>query len=221
MPGSTKMSLTVKNTFLDVRIACADDEPLAEPHSRACSMPPPSRETGAGREMGQLARLNSIVFGPSPTPAAHQLAASRTEERVADGQRPAGAPQPRAEALVGGPGRAGGSPSVGSTCHGSQTCRPCAFLRSQGGCRFGESCGFCHLLSEHPGRVRLRLCKGARQRLRSKMAAIADSVARDPDLVSSGGLQLPRLADRNPEARAHAMAQLARVAEAHRGPSES
>lgn len=50
------------------------------------------------------------------------------------------------------------------------------------------------------------------------MAAIEGKIAQNPDLLSSGGLMLPAFVDRNPQARARVMAQLAQVAaDAYRG----
>jgi len=54
--------------------------------------------------------------------------------------------------------------SLGSALHEEGTCRPCAFVRSDVGCRAKESCRFCHY--EHViTRQRLRPCKGKRIRI--------------------------------------------------------
>mmetsp|Transcript_95286 Transcript_95286/g.246753 ORF Transcript_95286/g.246753 Transcript_95286/m.246753 type:complete len:238 (-) Transcript_95286:34-747(-) len=52
----------------------------------------------------------------------------------------------------------------GSALHYEGRCRPCAFVRTDTGCRANESCRFCHF--EHAvTRQRLRPCKGKRIRI--------------------------------------------------------
>jgi len=104
------------------------------------------------------------------------------------------------------------SPSLGSAGHAERACRPCAFARSLAGCKFGAACNFCHLVAEHPETVRMRPCKGKRERFKRTMAAIEGKIAQNPELLSNGGLSLPAFVDRNPQARARVMAQLAQVA---------
>jgi len=104
------------------------------------------------------------------------------------------------------------SPSVGSAGHAAGSCRPCAFARSSSGCKFGAACNFCHLVSEHPESMRMRPCKGKRERLKRTMAAIEEQVAQNPGAFDKGGLNLPSFVDRNPQARARVLAHLAQVA---------
>lgn len=60
--------------------------------------------------------------------------------------------------------------------------------------------------------------QGKRERFKRTMAAIEGKIAQNPDLLSNGGLNLPAFVDRNPQARARVMAQLAQVAaDAYRG----
>mmetsp|Transcript_29449 Transcript_29449/g.83928 ORF Transcript_29449/g.83928 Transcript_29449/m.83928 type:complete len:268 (-) Transcript_29449:32-835(-) len=102
--------------------------------------------------------------------------------------------------------------SVGSAGHATRECRPCAFARSSSGCKFGTDCHFCHIVEEHPESVRVRPCKGKRERLKRQMDAIEKAVAEDPDLLTSGKLALPPLLDRGSSSRIRVMAHLAQVA---------
>merc|ERR1719498_1981768 len=47
-----------------------------------------------------------------------------------------------------------GTPSQGSTLHGSGNCRPCAWFWRPGGCQNGQNCGHCHLCPE--GELKMR-----------------------------------------------------------------
>lgn len=111
----------------------------------------------------------------------------------------------------------GSYPSVGSAGHGLGKCRPCAFARSSSGCKFGAECSFCHLVAEHTEQVRMRPCKGKRERFKRAMAAIEGKVAQNPELLDDGALVLPAFVERNPHARERIMAQLAQVAAEARG----
>jgi len=102
--------------------------------------------------------------------------------------------------------------SVGSQGHATRDCRPCAFVRSAAGCKFGTACNFCHVVGEHPEAVRVRPCKGKRERLKRQLQTIEKAVAQDPDLLASGSLTLPALVDRNSKTHARVMAHLAQVA---------
>eukprot|EP00429_Kryptoperidinium_foliaceum_P084267 CAMPEP_0176233934 /NCGR_PEP_ID=MMETSP0121_2-20121125/26076_1 /TAXON_ID=160619 /ORGANISM="Kryptoperidinium foliaceum, Strain CCMP 1326" /LENGTH=368 /DNA_ID=CAMNT_0017573335 /DNA_START=57 /DNA_END=1164 /DNA_ORIENTATION=+ len=111
--------------------------------------------------------------------------------------------------------------SVGSQGHASGSCRPCAFARSAAGCKFGAECQFCHEVADHPEAVRVRPCKGKRERFKRQMAAIERAIAEDPDLYDRGGLSLPALADRSDRARSRIMAQLQEAAAEARARAQS
>jgi len=102
--------------------------------------------------------------------------------------------------------------SAGSAGHALGTCRPCSFAGSAAGCKFGASCSFCHLTSEHVGTARQRPCKGKRDRIKKAMEVIERKVAENPEYLDSGAFFLPALVDKNPQMRARAMAQLSQVA---------
>lgn len=104
--------------------------------------------------------------------------------------------------------------SLGSRGQLSGACRPCAFARSAGGCKFGVSCDFCHFTEEHPPAKSLRPGKGKRARIRKAMASLEQQVARDPELLTSGELHVPKLVDLNPWARCRATALLAQLSDA-------
>jgi len=55
-------------------------------------------------------------------------------------------------------------PNNGSALHEQGQCRPCAFVRSEMGCKAGHSCRFCHYEHVVP-RQRFRPCKGKRIRI--------------------------------------------------------
>mmetsp|Transcript_33769 Transcript_33769/g.97033 ORF Transcript_33769/g.97033 Transcript_33769/m.97033 type:complete len:297 (+) Transcript_33769:113-1003(+) len=125
--------------------------------------------------------------------------------------QPGGA-APAVEAATAGSSDDVASLSIGSQGHATGDCRPCAFARSNAGCKFGASCRFCHIVAEHPESVRVRPCKGKRDRLKRQMDAIEKAVANDPDLLASGSLVLPPLVDRSGKARSRVMAQLSQIA---------
>lgn len=102
--------------------------------------------------------------------------------------------------------------SVGSQGHATRTCRPCTFARSTVGCKFGADCQFCHEVADHPEAVRVRPCKGKRERFKRQMAAIEKAISEDPDLYYQGQLSLPALADRSDRSRSRIMAQLSETA---------
>lgn len=212
------LSMITKNTFIDVEEAQEHDDS----RRRSASMPPSVGRGVQGQQgadevvVAQLRRLDAIVregakparFEASPT----RFDSQATAESPTRGPRWSSSGEEEAGPMV------SESPSLGSAGHAAGTCRPCAFARSSAGCKFGDSCNFCHLVSEHPESVRMRPCKGKRERFKRTMAAIEEQVSKNPDLLSGGGLSLPAFVDRNPQARARVMAQLAQVAaEAYRG----
>mmetsp|Transcript_63431 Transcript_63431/g.182591 ORF Transcript_63431/g.182591 Transcript_63431/m.182591 type:complete len:374 (+) Transcript_63431:141-1262(+) len=101
--------------------------------------------------------------------------------------------------------------SAGSRGHDEGLCKPCAFVGSEAGCRFGVDCRFCHVRAEHVKAARMRPCKGKRQRIKRQIARIEEAVAADPELLVNGGLELPSLVIQNAKARARVMAALAKV----------
>mmetsp|Transcript_92610 Transcript_92610/g.267417 ORF Transcript_92610/g.267417 Transcript_92610/m.267417 type:complete len:248 (-) Transcript_92610:537-1280(-) len=238
MSDFAQLSMTVKNGFLDVVDMATSSTSGAR--RRPSSMPPAicrrahaegSSDPDLEAAAAQLVRLDSIVrdgakperlSGMSTVPSpSHAQGSPRwssfdsgAEEEDATPTSASGSPtmQPRSMDID------SFYPSAGSAGHAAGTCRPCAFARSPAGCKFGVSCNFCHLVTEHPESVRMRPCKGKRERFKRTMAAIEEKVAENPDLLSGGGLVLPAYVDRNPEAKARILAQLAQVAaEAYRG----
>jgi len=237
------MEPAVKNTFL----VFLDAEPELGARRRLRSAQPafgrrspeaPHRDEAAA--LAQLQQLDAIARGgatPEPiaaTPASAVDAATspHKEEAMAprwssfatdegDGETPStmcGSTSPTSLGRFGTVSDE--SPSLGSAGHAEGTCRPCAFARSTSGCKFGAACNFCHLVSEHPESVRMRPCKGKRERYKRTMAAIESRIAQDPDLLTSGCLNLPSFVDRSPQARERVMAQLTQVAaEAYRNMS--
>lgn len=111
-------------------------------------------------------------------------------------------------------------PSVGSQWHNMGSCRPCVYVRSTKGCKFGLSCDFCHIAAEHGESVRSRPSKGKRVRMKKAMASLEWEVARNPE-VTAGGLVLPAILDVNPRARARIMAQLEQMATCMRSGARS
>lgn len=65
---------------------------------------------------------------------------------------------------------AGESPSAGSQGHVAGACRPCLYVRSKKGCKFGASCGFCHIATGHAEPAKSRPGKGKRERIRKALA---------------------------------------------------
>jgi len=72
--------------------------------------------------------------------------------------------------------------SPGSALHEEGRCRPCAFVRTEIGCKAKEDCRFCHY--EHViTRARLRPCKGKRMRLHKLLERLKYEV---DEYVASG-----------------------------------
>jgi len=232
MSGLAHISIVLKNTFLDVADGHAEPEPGAR--RRHNSAPPAFWRQGSEEASGdvdleaaaaQLVRLDAIVRddvrperlanAPVGLPLAWKTPRWSSEADDEDETSTcAGSP------TMTEPGSPIANFSVGSAGHAAGTCRPCAFARSSAGCKFGVSCSFCHVVAEHSESVRMRPCKGKRERFKRTMAAIEEKVAENPDLLSSGSLTLPAFVDRDPQAKARIMAHLSQVAaEAYRGRS--
>mmetsp|Transcript_97553 Transcript_97553/g.281506 ORF Transcript_97553/g.281506 Transcript_97553/m.281506 type:complete len:218 (-) Transcript_97553:218-871(-) len=201
----------VKNTFLQI----PEDTPASGgARRRASSSPPavtPSSTTEVSTREAAVQVLGAAVsrFGESPS---RQRWSSFDSEEGDGASNLSPLPSIALTSFL---------PSLGSAGHATRTCRPCAFARSAAGCKRGAACTFCHVISEHSESVRARPCKGKRDRLKKAMAAIQERVAENPDLLSSGSLSLPAVVDRNPQARARTLAQLAQVAaEAYRGAAQ-
>lgn len=111
----------------------------------------------------------------------------------------------------------GGLVSIGSAGHSLGTCRPCAYVRSRGGCRLGVLCEFCHFVGEQHSEPRIRPGKGKRERIKKAMSSLEEQVARtsrDSNSASSSGaaVRIPRLVALNPCARNRVAARLQQLA---------
>jgi len=69
-----------------------------------------------------------------------------------------------------------GSWSVGSQVHVEGTCRPCHYVHTSTGCKFGFDCNFCHLPHAHCfNRSRNRPCRKKRDQCKQLLKTIVDS----------------------------------------------
>jgi len=162
----------------------ASPSPTASPASIADS--PASASVGSPASFGERSGGGTSYGGYAVIPASVHSAAIATE----------------ALALY----------SVGSQGHAQRKCKPCAFARSVPGCKFGAACCFCHVVADHPEQVRVRPCKGKRERVKRQLAALEQAISKDPELLAAGNLVLPALVERGEAARARVMAHLSQVA---------
>jgi len=86
----------------------------------------------------------------SPLPVVPQLHLLPQEQPPTPSQSQTGSAFPGPPGLSAPPG----TPSHGSTLHGSGNCRPCAWFWKPGGCQNGKDCGHCHLCPE--GEIKTR-----------------------------------------------------------------
>lgn len=217
MLSSAPVTVSVKSTFLDF---ATDEAP--PPGGRRRSLPPSFPGPGGAsphQDEAQLLRLSQIL---SAAPRPSSGLAPRSPTSSLGGDSP-GSQQDAFKGLAGAAPAPGAAPvgkprahverrNIGSDGHAAGTCRPCAFARSAAGCKFGAKCTFCHIVEEHTASLRVRPCKGKRERFKRQMATIERAVSMDPDLLADGHLSLPALVDRSSKTRARVMERLTQVA---------
>jgi len=79
--------------------------------------------------------------------------------------------------------------SVGSALHSQKKCSPCAFYHASVRCREGVMCAFCHL--NHNVKVRIRPCKGKRERYKKLKDHLFNRIENDPEGFNPNTLNLP------------------------------
>jgi len=79
--------------------------------------------------------------------------------------------------------------SVGSALHSQKKCSPCAFYHASVRCREGVMCAFCHL--NHNVKVRIRPCKGKRERYKKLKDHLFSRIENDPEGFNPNTLNLP------------------------------
>mmetsp|Transcript_100230 Transcript_100230/g.196794 ORF Transcript_100230/g.196794 Transcript_100230/m.196794 type:complete len:213 (-) Transcript_100230:154-792(-) len=83
--------------------------------------------------------------------------------------------------------------SVGSVSHMPGTCRPCAYVNSILGCKYGSNCRFCHILEGHSEPPRMRPCKARRERLKRVMAVLEANTKHAPPGLAAGSASFSEL----------------------------
>mmetsp|Transcript_110877 Transcript_110877/g.286643 ORF Transcript_110877/g.286643 Transcript_110877/m.286643 type:complete len:276 (+) Transcript_110877:80-907(+) len=81
-------------------------------------------------------------------------------------------------------------PSVGSAKHFEEGCKPCAFLKTEGGCKNGPSCRFCHFEHLSAKRERIRPCKGKRERLKRTVDRLLRDIDTSAEALRRSGVRL-------------------------------
>lgn len=79
--------------------------------------------------------------------------------------------------------------SVGSALHAQKKCSPCAFFHASVRCREGVMCAFCHF--NHSIKVRIRPCKGKRERYKKLKDHLFSRIENDPTGFDPSTLNLP------------------------------
>mmetsp|Transcript_23148 Transcript_23148/g.66439 ORF Transcript_23148/g.66439 Transcript_23148/m.66439 type:complete len:251 (-) Transcript_23148:324-1076(-) len=234
MLATASPSLTVKNGFLEFQFGdLVESSPLA---SRPRSLPPKFRCAEGGADDGdddvaqdageEQLRCLAEIMSPKPRPRLANLAspsptASLVGSPASFGEGSSSSSSSKMDGYMAMPPSVHreaidaedlASYSVGSQGHTQRRCKPCAFARAPPGCKFGAACCFCHVVAEHPEPVRVRPCKGKRERVKRQLAALEQAISKDPELLAAGNLVLPALVERGEAARARVMAHLSQVA---------
>jgi len=79
--------------------------------------------------------------------------------------------------------------SIGSALHAQKKCSPCAFFHASVRCREGTLCAFCHF--NHSIKVRIRPCKGKRERYKKLKDHLFSRIENDPEGFNTNTLHLP------------------------------
>mmetsp|Transcript_22405 Transcript_22405/g.76773 ORF Transcript_22405/g.76773 Transcript_22405/m.76773 type:complete len:261 (-) Transcript_22405:146-928(-) len=103
--------------------------------------------------------------------------------------------------------------SVGSMKHAEGKCKPCLYNYNGTPCAAGVSCRFCHFPHKTLGRVRLRPCKGRREKVKKALDRIQKDVKDDPDNFDLLNLELPGTIANTPYLKDKLISRLSAYAE--------
>lgn len=197
--------LTTKNTFLDCRSPWVDAEVDWAVRQAEANRPNSDPSSNSSSRSSSIGTSISVTSGSGDVSKARSyvqdieslLQFVRFEDRVVlasssgqQGGATIGGDQPSAESPTASPaaslaksqapGPAVGIWTPGAEGHEDLSCTPCKFLFKAGSCREGEACNFCHLKhpSGHP-KLKLRPCKGKRDRFRKMIQKLQEEVALD------------------------------------------
>eukprot|EP00931_Biecheleriopsis_adriatica_P056580 TRINITY_DN3352_c0_g1_i1.p1 TRINITY_DN3352_c0_g1~~TRINITY_DN3352_c0_g1_i1.p1 ORF type:complete len:323 (+),score=74.29 TRINITY_DN3352_c0_g1_i1:96-971(+) len=153
MEFDSKMSLKVKNTFID-GTASDDDDDDRPAMMKRMSMPCRPRVDldleGAEEVMSRSETTSSMEAVPSNADSSADPAMRNTCIEPLETRQP--------------------QPSRGGQLHASGNCKPCAWYWRPQGCNNGEECGHCHLCSAAELKSRKKAKKLTSQRMRAATA---------------------------------------------------